>query len=154
MKLIYVSSPKRFSQTPTLPLLGERAGVRGTQTTMPQQQSPNYTKLARDLRKRQTKTEALLWSILRGRRLAGLKFRRQFPIEPFIADFACIEKNLIIELDGGYHDYVYENDMDRQRHLENKGWRVIRFSNEDVLEDVDAVAIAIKRHLGIKIEER
>jgi adenine-specific DNA-methyltransferase len=82
--------------------------------------------------------------------MCGLKFRRQFPIEPFIADFACVEKHLVVEIDGGYHDYVYEHDESRQKTIEGQGWKVIRFSNEDVLGDVEAVAIAIARHLGME----
>ena len=91
---------------------------------------------ARDLRARQTEAESLLWAVLRGRRLCGLKFRRQYPIEPFIADFVCVEKKLVIEIDGGYHDYVYEDDESRQQKIESEGWDVIRCSNEDVLGDV------------------
>ena len=67
-------------------------------------QNPKLTEYARELRVRQTKAESLLWCVLRGRRLLGLKFRRQYPIEPYIADFACIQKFQIIEIDGGYHD--------------------------------------------------
>ena len=121
---------------------------------MPHRQKPEVTERARELRARQTEAESLLWYALRGRRLCGLKFRRQFPIEPFIADFACVEKRLVVEIDGGYHDYVYEEDQARQRHLESEGWQVYRFSNEDVLGDVEAVAIAIARHLGMEPEFR
>ena len=91
---------------------------------------------------------------LRGRRLCGLKFRRQVPIDLFVADFACVEKRLIVEIDGGYHDDVYEDDRTRQEKLEALGWDVIRFSNEDVLSDVEAVAIAIARHLRLESEFR
>jgi very-short-patch-repair endonuclease len=121
---------------------------------MPHRQHPELTEKARDLRARQTKAESLLWNVLRGRRLCRLKFRRQYPIPPFIVDFACIEKKLVIEIDGGYHDYVYANDLSRQARIEAEGWTVIRFSNEDVLEDVEAVAIAIARHLKMKLEFR
>ncbi|MEO2026978.1 MAG: DUF559 domain-containing protein [Fuerstiella sp.] len=117
---------------------------------MPHRQNPDLTENARDLRARQTEAESLLWAVLRGRRLCGLKFRRQYPIEPFIADFACIEKKLIIEIDGGYHDCVFEEDKSRQKRIESEGWDVIRFSNEDVLGDVEAVAIAIARHLKLE----
>ena len=109
---------------------------------------------ARQLRERQTKAESLLWSVLRANRLCGLKFRRQHPIPPFIADFACVAQRLIIELDGGYHDYQYEQDASRQQHLEAQDWRVLRYSNEDVLEDVEAVAISIANQLGRKPEFR
>ncbi|MBC8289927.1 MAG: endonuclease domain-containing protein [Planctomycetes bacterium] len=121
---------------------------------MTRRQDPQLTENARELRVRQTEAESLLWCALRGRRLCGLKFRRQYPIEPFIADFACIEKKLVIEIDGGYHDYVYENDLSRQKKIEAEDWAVIRFSNEDILDDVQAVAIAIAKFLGIQPEFR
>ena len=69
-----------------------------------------------------------------------------------MADFACIEKTLVVEIDGGYHDYRYEDDQSRQRKLEAEGWNVIRFSHEDVLDDVEAIAIAIARHLELEPE--
>jgi len=116
--------------------------------TMPPRHTPQSIARARALRNRQTKAESLLWYVLRNRRLCGLKFRRQFPVEPFIADFACVEARLIVEIDGGYHDYTYADDRSRQRRLEQSGWKVLRFSNEDVLDDVEAVAVAIARHLN------
>jgi very-short-patch-repair endonuclease len=117
--------------------------VRGKNGNQRESQQDELTRRARELRLRQTKAESLLWGVLRSRRLCGLKFRRQHPLDPFVADFACIEMRLIVEIDGGYHDYVYANDLTRQQKLEAQGWRVIRFSNEDVLADVEAVAIAI-----------
>ena len=71
------------------------------------------------------------------------------PIEPFIVDFACVERRLVVELDGGYHDHIYEQDASRQQRMEAAGWKVIRFANEDVLEDVESVAVAIARTLGL-----
>ena len=65
-----------------------------------------HTSRARALRKTQTRSEGLLWSVLRAKQLCGLKFRRQYPIETWIVDFACPEKMLIVEVDGGYHDHV------------------------------------------------
>lgn len=121
---------------------------------MPKRQPSHLTANARALRARQTKAESLLWCVLRGRRLCGLKFRRQYPIDPFIADFACIDRRVIIEIDGGYHDYLYEADVTRQQKLEEQGWGVLRFSNEDVLSDVEAVAISIARQLGLEPEFR
>ena len=117
---------------------------------MKTRQAPLLTIHARELRARQTKAEALLWCGLRGRRLSGLKFRRQYPIEPFIADFACIEKMFVVELDGGYHDYAYEDDLSRQTFIESNGWNVIRFSNEEVLSNVEATLICIARHLNLE----
>jgi very-short-patch-repair endonuclease len=117
---------------------------------MPPRQPPLTTARARELRTRQTEAEAQLWSVLRGRRLSGLKFRRQFPIPPFIADFVCVEHQLVVELDGGYHDYVASSDASRQSRLEQQGWRVVRFTNEEVLENLEGVAIAIYRSLGLE----
>ncbi|GIW93024.1 MAG: hypothetical protein KatS3mg110_1065 [Pirellulaceae bacterium] len=70
---------------------------------------------ARELRGRQTKAERLLWNVLCNRRLCGLRFRRQRPIGPFIVDFTCIEKRIVVELDGGYHHDVYDSDLTRQK---------------------------------------
>ncbi len=108
------------------------------------------TKRSRELRTRQTKPESLIWTVLRAKRLAGLKFRRQHPIGPYFADFACVEKRIVIELDGGYHDFQYEKDRQRQRFLETEGWQVLRFGNDDVLADVEAVAISIARQIGVE----
>ena len=109
----------------------------------------NSTKRAKELRQSQTKAEGLLWSILRSKQLCGLKFRRQHPIEPYFADFACLSHKLVVELDGDYHDHIQDADLDRQRELENRGWKVLRFSNDDVLEDAEAVAHSIAQTLKI-----
>lgn len=119
---------------------------------MPTSQDQQLTARARELRARQTRAEGLLWAVLRGRRLCNLKFRRQHPIDPYIADFACLEKNLILEIDGGYHDFVHADDHRRQRYLEDLGWQVIRFTNEDVLEDVEAVSLSIARQMKLDFE--
>ena len=96
---------------------------------------------ARDLRRHQTDAEKLLWRLLRNRRLADHKFRRQHPIAQFIADFACVELHLVVEADGGQHaESAY--DQWRTARLEAEGWRVVRFWNNDVL-----------RHTGTVIEE-
>jgi len=103
---------------------------------------------ARALRVGQTQAEALLWSVLRGRQLCDLKFRRQHPEPPYILDFACHANRCAVEIDGGYHDEQYEKDKQREQYLNEKGWDVIRFTNESVLNDVEAVAMAIAKHLG------
>ena len=106
------------------------------------------------LRKLQTESEGLLWSLLRSKQLCGLKFRRQHPIGPFFADFACQSQQVVVELDGEYHDYIEEDDLRRQRFLENQGWKVIRFANDDVLQDAEAVARSIAMELGLSYEFR
>lgn len=108
------------------------------------------TERSRELRNNKTKSESLLWSVLRSRQLGGLKFRRQHPIGPYFADFACLDRHAVVELDGEYHDYQYEMDRRRQAYMESMGWQVIRFANEEVLADVDAVAISIARQIGVE----
>jgi len=109
------------------------------------------TTFARGLRKAQTPAEAKLWQALRNGRLDGLKFRRQHPIGPYFADFACEALMLAIELDGGVHD---EDDRDlkdqyRQRDIETLGWSVIRFPNADVMarlpDLLDAIRAQVER---------
>lgn len=128
--------------------------MRGPGDLLVARQLPHLTEYARQLRARQTKPESLLWSVLRSRRLCNLKFRRQHPIPPYIADFVCIAKKLVVEIDGGYHDGLDDVDLERQQRIESHGWHVIRFHNEDVLEDVESAAIAIARQLDLEAEFR
>lgn len=95
------------------------------------------TAQARHLRREQTPAEARLWSLLRGRRLAGVKFRRQVPVERYIADFVCVEARLIIEIDGRIHDdeAAQLKDIERTAILESCGYLLIRFPNAMVLND-------------------
>lgn len=101
---------------------------------------------ARRLRIEMTDAERKLWSALRGRQLEGFKFRRQHPLGPYILDFACIEHRLVIEADGGQHG---ESDTDNRRTaiLEQHGWRVIRFWNNDILTNIEGVVSEILRVL-------
>jgi adenine-specific DNA-methyltransferase len=94
---------------------------------------------ARTKRHNHTDAEGLLWSMLRNRKLAGMKFRRQVPIEGFIVDFYCMETKLAIELDGSQHGDAAAYDAWRSRLLALHGIRVLCFSNEDVLKDVRVV---------------
>jgi very-short-patch-repair endonuclease len=98
---------------------------------------------ARSLRSTSTDAERAVWAALRGRRFEGLKFRRQVPIERYFADFACVAVKLIVELDGGQHAEQVAYDEERTRVLSMCGWRVIRFGNNDALENIDGVARAI-----------
>ena len=112
----------------------------------------NKVDRARSLRRTQTKSEALLWAVLRARQLCGLKFRRQHPIGPFFADFACVEEALVIEIDGGYHDLTGERDLDREAFIRKNGWRILRFTDEDVENDVEKIALGIAAALGRNYE--
>ncbi|MDA0807445.1 MAG: endonuclease domain-containing protein [Planctomycetota bacterium] len=103
----------------------------------------------RELRERSTKAEQLIWAVVRNRRLAGLKFRRQHSVGYYIADFACLDPRLIIELDGEYHRATEEADATRQQFLETAGFKVLRFANSDVLENVEGVAVAILKALDL-----
>jgi len=94
---------------------------------------------ARNLRKNQTEAEKLLWSYLRNRQIEGCKFRRQWPIGAYIVDFACLSRQLVIELDGGQHAEAITYDKTRTRFLEAKGYKVIRFWNNDMLANPVAV---------------
>jgi very-short-patch-repair endonuclease len=98
---------------------------------------------ARELRHDQTHAEDILWSALRNRHLNGLKFRRQHPVGPFIADFYCVEYRLIVELDGSIHQNSIEEDLSRTQQLANYGYRVIRFRNDQVENDLPFVLSSI-----------
>ena len=91
---------------------------------------------ARELRRNMTGAERRLWSAVRGKRLLGLKFRRQQPIGPFIVDFICVEARLIVELDGAQHhdEEPFWYDYRRTKFLEARGYHVMRFNNSDVLK--------------------
>jgi adenine-specific DNA-methyltransferase len=106
-------------------------------------------KRARQLRKHMTPTERLVWSKLRNRRFAQFKFRRQVPWGPYIVDFVCYERRLIVELDGGGHNdsSARAYDARRTRWLEEQGFGVLRFWNHEVLEEGDAVEEALWREL-------
>lgn len=98
---------------------------------------------AKELRKKATPAERILWERLRGRQLGGFKFRRQAPMGRFIADFYCAEQKLIVELDGGIHDFQLEADQLRTEEMESFGYRVIRFKNEQVEKDIESVLRSI-----------
>lgn len=102
---------------------------------------------SRKLRREQTPSEELLWGYLRDRQL-GQKFRRQQNIGRFVADFICKEKRLIIELDGGVHLAQKERDAERDFYLKEYGYEVVRFRNEEVTEDIDALLDKISEKLN------
>jgi 5-methyltetrahydrofolate--homocysteine methyltransferase len=100
---------------------------------------------ARELRKEMTPAEKKLWQVLRGNQLDGLYFRRQHAVGTYILDFVCIQEKLVIEVDGGSHLEQEEYDQERTRWLEEeKGYQVIRFTNDDVLKNIHEVVEAIR----------
>ena len=98
---------------------------------------------ARQMRKEPTHAEALLWKKLRKKLVGGLKFRRQHIIHAFIVDFYCPQAKLVIEIDGSVHDFQEEYDQERDAFLEASGYRVVRFKNDDVEEEMDLVLAEI-----------
>ena len=102
---------------------------------------------ARKLRSNLTDAENYLWRHLRFRQISGHKFRRQRPIGPYIVDFVCLEKKLIIELDGGQHNENQASDVKRDAWLRFQGYEVLRFWNDEVLKEVDGVKDVIFRAL-------
>ena len=102
---------------------------------------------ARQLRKQSTDAEKILWCHIRSRQLAGYKFRRQAPIGKYIVDFLCYEQKLVIEIDGGQHQLRSKSDSERTNWLEAQGFRVVRFWNNQVLAETEAVLDAILRQL-------
>ncbi len=106
--------------------------------------APHLKERRRELRRRQTEAERVLWGALRNNQLYGLKFFRQYSFGPYILDFYCPEKSLAIELDGGQHDLPEKREYDavRTAYLEAHGVEVVRFCrfwNSDVMQDVQAV---------------
>ena len=108
---------------------------------------PVLQQRARTLRAQSTDAERHLWRELRRRRIGGYRFRRQVPIAGFVADFACLEARLVIELDGREHLERKSYDDERDRTLAAQGFRVLRFWDNDVFHDTEAVLDAILRSL-------
>lgn len=102
---------------------------------------------ARALRQNSTEAERRIWEHLRDRRLDGFKFNRQFNVKPYIVDFVCRERMLIVELDGGQHSEQIEYDLHRTCFLEGQGYRVLRFWNNEVFTNVEGVLEVILRAL-------
>ncbi|MFN0118322.1 MAG: endonuclease domain-containing protein [Elusimicrobiota bacterium] len=102
---------------------------------------------ARSLRSNPSKAEKLLWYYLRNNQLNNYKFRRQHVIKPYIVDFVCIEKKLIIEVDGGQHALQENYDAHRTEFLQSKGYKVLRFWNNHVLVNTESVLESILKFL-------
>ncbi|MGV3615051.1 MAG: endonuclease domain-containing protein [Fimbriimonas sp.] len=98
-------------------------------------QDPRLKGLARHMRKKPTKGEARLWKLLQDRRFQGVKFRRQVPLGRYIADFACHDPKIVIELDGSGHERTVVYDLERKAWLEERGFTVLRFGSEIGISD-------------------
>ncbi|WP_095086520.1 endonuclease domain-containing protein [Mesorhizobium sophorae] len=112
---------------------------------------PRQRKNAKSMRRVMTDAELKLWNELRAHRLMGLSFRRQVPIGPYIVDFACSDKKLIVEVDGSQHadaEHV-ERDAERSTFLKGSGWTILRFWNDDVIRDIDNVCQHIVIEAGL-----
>ena len=102
---------------------------------------------ARDLRKHMTDAERRIWHHLRAHRFHGLGFRRQVPLGPYVADFLCESQRLIVEIDGGQHDGDRARDLKRTEWLESRGYRVVRFWNNEVMTNLEGVWDALTASL-------
>ncbi len=102
---------------------------------------------ARAMRHEPTPAESILWETVRDRRLSGYKFRRQYTIGRFIVDFVCLERKLIIEVDGEIHQLQVGEDQVRQGYVESQGFKTLRFANASVINDLAAVEEQIRQHL-------
>jgi very-short-patch-repair endonuclease len=109
---------------------------------------PRMRMLASKLRRGRSHPERVLWYALRKSQLGGLKFRRQAVIGSYVVDFLCPSHNLVVEVDGESHVGRDEADASRTKFLEREGFRVVRVTNDDVLRDLDAVALHILRAAG------
>jgi very-short-patch-repair endonuclease len=106
--------------------------------------------LAKNLRKNSTELEAILWSRLRAGRLEGYKFRRQHPMGDYVVDFVCPDKWVVVEIDGSQHQERKDADKIRDAFLRERGYRVLRFWNNDVLQNIEGVIDRIEQHvLGV-----
>lgn len=111
---------------------------------------------AKQLRDKPTEAEDFLWMQLSNKKIQGLRFKRQHPILYFIADFYCHQAKLVIEVDGGYHQIPsqYEYDCSRDSELEELGLKVIRFTNEQVLLDIDSTIQIIEKEVRLRLKEQ
>ncbi len=117
---------------------------------MPNRRNEENIPVAKKLRRNQTNSEKLLWSYLRNRNIDGVKFRRQYPIGVYVLDFVSIEKKLVVEIDGGQHNEQDHKEYDdiRSSWLQQEGFRVLRFWNNEILENSEGVVFKIREELG------
>ena len=124
--------------------MGEAGGGRRRGTMRSKTTTPKMQRRAAELRRELMPAEAKLWSYLRAHRMKNVHFRRQHPIGKYVPDFCAPRKKLIIELDGSQHLDQQEYDAERTAFLESKGYRVIRFWNNEVMNDIEGVLRAIE----------
>ena len=109
---------------------------------------PRDTHRAKELRNAATPAERALWRCLSGRKIGGWKFSRQMPVGPYFADFLCREAQLIVELDGYSHDMRQAHDNRRDQWIAQNGYRTLRFTNENVMSNLEGVVAEIERSLA------
>ena len=154
--ILCLQAPQPSACTKKLPSPACGRGVGGEGKKHPKEKHMSKTyrpaisdrtqKQAKSLRRAMTEAEQRLWYHLRNRRLSGYKFKRQYPIGNYIADFICLEKNLIIEADGGQHNDNPRDDA-RTAWLQAQGYTVLRYWNHDILQQTEAVLTHILHHL-------
>ncbi len=103
------------------------------------------TAVARQFRQEPTVSEEILWQAIRSRKLDGRRFRRQQPIGVFVVDFFCSSENLVIEVDGGIHEFQQERDQQRQQLLESLNLKVVRVTSEQVERNLESVLASIRQ---------
>jgi len=138
-----MSNNKDITQAPS-PALRERAGERDNNASVFHRKS---TYKARTLRQSQTEAEEAFWNQVKAKRFQGLKFKRQVPVGIYTVDFICIEEKIIIEIDGGQHNENAQDDA-RTKYLCNKGYKVIRFWNNEVLGNINGVMLSLSLTLS------
>ncbi len=106
------------------------------------------TAQSRELRSNPTDAERTLWSALRSRQVAGTRFNRQYPVGPYICDFVARSAGLVIEVDGGQHAFQTAQDKKRTDYIEARGYRLLRFWNNDVLSNLEGVVAQIEQELA------
>ena len=126
------------------PRSGEGEGLSLQQSTKDKAYDPLPTQRSRDLRNHGTPAERTLWNALSNRKLAGVRFNRQVVIKPYICDLVARSQKLVIELDGGQHGDAVAYDAARTKFLEARGYRVLRFWNNDVMQNIDGVVTKIE----------
>ena len=148
---VHAKATLKHHDTNHSPLEGESARGRSPQSSrwgeIKRSYTPQTLEKARTLRQSHTDAEGLLWHYLRNKQLDGYKFRRQLPIGPYIVDFACLSRKLVIELDGGQHAEQHNHDKKREDYLRGKGYRILRFWNNEVFQNCMDVLEAVYQAL-------